>query len=587
MAPAVYHCRSTRGPVRFRRAVACNAKGISCHRRGDFTGAELQFRKAVAYSSKCWIFLNNLGCAFSAAKAVLDANGAFVRAMSAEPKCSLLYSNWAFALEDGGAGPDAIIVRKIAASYESTRRVRHPLGNEIADLLMRHAKTFCDSRRYNEAEIALKTAFDASPRAAILASLSTVQVASGKYRRALATSRACLALEPAHRIAHWNAAWALHKLGRSPEAVYHCRFVLADSEADADKLFAVACMLLATEEGADQVEALRRFVAIAPGHRLGRFLYGTSLLRMGNFQHGWKEYEYRPVSQLMPPWVPRQIPEWTGQPISGRTLIVFCEQGYGDTIQFVRYIRLVQDAGAKVILVTFTELVRIFECLGCAVTSGEVSRLNGDYYTRLMSLPLRINALGALSPADTPYLAIDRNIASVWQAKLSSLRHPRIGLVWGGRRTHDAMDALRSLPVACFGFLSNVEAEFVSLQKGDHSAEIAALKGQLRVIDYTNEVLDFADTAGIIQNLDLVISVDTAVAHLAGAMGAPVWMLSRYAGCWRWLLNRSDSPWYPSMRIFRQEKPGEWHMVMEEVARSLTEWIMRRTFRISPSLSQL
>jgi hypothetical protein len=269
---------------------------------------------------------------------------------------------------------------------------------------------------------------------------------------------------------------------------------------------------------------------------------------------------------------------WLGkEPIAGKRIILWPEGGDGDVFQFVRFTSMVQQLGAHVVLAVRPTSLRLFQHsfpeLELLPMIEHTPVPASDFQSSLMSLPL---ACGIDSeskvPAPTPYLYAPPQLQTLWRSRLQELtpifHRQRIGLVWAGNGVTD-VDHDRSLTLSQFDLLADLaihhRLQFVSLQKGYPSKGKAALD----FVDLTADLNDWADTAALIANLDLVISCDTGVAHLAAAMGKPTWILSRHNGCWRWLLNRSDSPWYPSVRLFRQPTFGDWETVMQEVAIAL------------------
>jgi hypothetical protein len=303
----------------------------------------------------------------------------------------------------------------------------------------------------------------------------------------------------------------------------------------------------------------------------------TVLLAQGDMAAGWREYEWR--------WEMRQMiggrrgfaqPQWQGEAAEGRTLLIHAEQGYGDTLQFCRYATLAAAAGLRVIIEAPKPLVRLLRSVpGVDLVLRSGAELPAfDLHCPMLSLPLALGTTLATIPGATPYLHAEAAQAASWQARLAAIAGggPRIGLVWAGNPglslpAKAAMDRRRSLsPEQLAPLLETPGMRFFNLQKDGPAAP-----AQFPLVDVMGEMGDFADTAALIVNLDLVISVDTAVAHLAGALGKPVWLLNRFDTCWRWLTGRCDSPWYPTLRIYRQPRPADWDAVLAEVARDLRD----------------
>jgi hypothetical protein len=336
-----------------------------------------------------------------------------------------------------------------------------------------------------------------------------------------------------------------------------------------------------------------------------------ALLMAGDYRTGWAAYEWRwrTANAKLQPRVFQQ-PLWLGaEPLSDRTILLHVEQGLGDTLQFSRYIPLLVERGARVILVVPPPLLRLmqesFQGLwrysvqdaaqesahaiaqgAAAPTSAAVEVLAAgrplpdfDYHCPLMSLPLAFATDLTTIPQSHPYLVADPDRAEVWGQRLGPRHRLRVGLVWSGGARPDQpelrlVNERRNLPPSKLEPLATVTADFYSLQKGEPA--VGEFKRQLAdgwngpmMNDFTDELNDFADTAALIANLDLVISVDTSTAHLAAAMGKPVWILNRFDTCWRWMLDRRDSPWYPTITLYRQTRPGVWDDVIESVRTDL------------------
>jgi len=262
------------------------------------------------------------------------------------------------------------------------------------------------------------------------------------------------------------------------------------------------------------------------------------------------------------------LPLWNGEAIGDRVILLHAEQGFGDTLQFCRYVPRMPD-GAKVVLEVQRPLVGLLSRLPgitTIVARGETLP-RFDLHCPLMSLPRAFGTTLETIPGTTPYVAADPRRAVSWRERLAGLDGLRVGLVWAGSRRSGpellAVDRRRSIGLETMASLGEVPGvSFISLQKGEPGAQSGNPPRGMALQDFTAKLRDFEDTAALIDGLDLVISVDTAVAHLAGALGKPVWLLNRFDTCWRWLLNREDSPWYPLLRQFRQPSSGDWNTPM-------------------------
>lgn len=417
----------------------------------------------------------------------------------------------------------------------------------------------------------------------------------GAFADAEATFRRAIALEPENGRAHHALGLALHALQRYGEAVEaHERAVaLAPRVPEAHHEFGRA--LLRLNRAAEAAEAAGRAVQLDPARPEPHGLLARALLVSGDFKRGWAEYEWRWKCAGMDPRRAMSVPQWTGgEKVAGRTILLHHEQGFGDTIQFSRYAPLIAQRGADVIVQVPRNLTGLMKRLpgGPDVISTDDPTPAGVHlHAPLMSLPLAFNTTLRSIPATVPYLSAAPQAAAVWSGRvkeaetlLPAASAPssapsraatgapalRVGIAWAGRPTH-ADDRLRSIPLAALAPLSAAAAgaAFYSLQKGAAAAEARTPPAGMRLIDFSDRLFDFSDAAALIANLDLVITVDTAVAHLAGAMGRRVWVLLPFSPDFRWLLDRPDSPWYPTMRLFRQPAQGQWRPAIEAVATEL------------------
>ncbi len=396
--------------------------------------------------------------------------------------------------------------------------------------------------------------------------------------------------ESATRLAP-NLLWAWVELGNAqmkdghPEAAA-TSFGEAIRIAPADPVG--YCNLAITQMEAMDLEAagrnLDQALALEPEHPLARWNRALVRLTQGQLREAWPDYEYRRQANIQGVILRPGTPQWRGEPIAGQRILLLCEQGLGDSLQFIRYAARVKALGAWVavrIQAPLKPLFRELEGIDLLIDESEPVP-ETDWHCHLLSLPLAFNTGLADIPAEMPYLRAPQARREAWRTRLAALPSPRVGLVWaGGRRQHMAdavlLDARRSLQLEQLLPLAAVPGiSFVSLQKDEVAAQVAALAERWPIADFSGELGDFAETAALVESLDLVISVDTAVAHLAGALNKPVWLLNRWDTDWRWLLQREDSPWYPSLRQFRQTREGGWDQVVAAIAQALQQWRRER-----------
>lgn len=323
-------------------------------------------------------------------------------------------------------------------------------------------------------------------------------------------------------------------------------------------------------------------IALDPGHEMARWNRALALLTQGKLAEAWPDYELRRSTAIQKLRPPPSCPEWQGEALVGKTIVLLHEQGLGDSLQFIRYARLIRNLGARVWVQVPDALVRLFQTAdGVDSAFSDLVPLpeGADYHALLLSLPLRFATTLETLPNNIPYLFSDAGEVGTWEQRLSSLpRVPRVGLVWaGGKRQENAsatrMDERRSLMLSQLNPILGVSGvQFVSLQKGGAEAEIVTGNFCHRIAAFTPFLEDMAATAALVANLDLVIGVDTAIVHLAGALGKPVWLLNRFDTDWRWLAEGGGCPWYPSLRQFRQPAPGNWTVPIEEMEVALQQW---------------
>jgi tetratricopeptide (TPR) repeat protein len=402
---------------------------------------------------------------------------------------------------------------------------------------------------------------------------------SGDGESAITLLIPVLLTHPDNAEVHYEMGQALAEAGRFAEAADSFRKAIAcDPEPAA--FWANLGMMLKVEGQPDAaLEAYGQALARAPNDRLIRMNRVVARLHAGRFAEAWSDADFvfaQPGSARLP--FERRLPPLSDRPdLSGQTVLVYQEEGLGDTLQFMRYLPLLALRGARVAVAVPPALTRLLRTVpGVAdVPEGDAPVPQHDFHCSFNGLPRAFETTLETIPYVVPYVAADPALVRHWAARPALGDGLRVGICWAGQARpwlagFAALDQRRSTNLATLAPLAAVPGiQFVSLQKGPAAAEIAAAEFDL--LDVMDEVRDFADTAAIVANLDLVISVDTSVVHLAGAMGKPVFLLDRYDNCWRWLSGREDSPWYPTLRIFRQQRSGDWAPVIARVATALAE----------------
>jgi tetratricopeptide (TPR) repeat protein len=394
----------------------------------------------------------------------------------------------------------------------------------------------------------------------------------GRPQQALESFDRALAADPGHCDALGNRGNALLKLNRVADALAAYDRALQRAPDNASLLTNRAVALRRLDRPQEAVMSARRALRSRPDFAQARFVEAVARLTLGDFSAGWRGYESRAaVGNVVAKDRGFPAPLWLGdESIKGKTILLHAEQGFGDTIQFVRYAPLVAAQGATIVLEVQSALLRLLSCLGGIETlvarNAPLPRFH--CHCPLLSLPLACATEFTTIPAEIPYIAPAADDVASWRARLPR-RRPLIGLAWSGTRAHDN-DLNRSTRLATLApLLDLADITFVSLQHEVREEDAAFLKSRAEVVQIAPAFRDFADTAAVIASLDAVISVDTAVAHLAGAMGKPLFLLLPFAADFRWLRERRDSPWYPSARLCRQPAFGDWGSVVAALAQEL------------------
>jgi tetratricopeptide (TPR) repeat protein len=406
-----------------------------------------------------------------------------------------------------------------------------------------------------------------------------------RFDEALASCEGALALWRDRAAAYGNRAIILHELQRFEEAMADYDRAFAVDPDYADALCNRGVTLYELGRFAEALASYARALAVRPDFPEAHFNEAYSRLLTGDLRRGFEKFEWRwkiePYASHRRAFVQ---PQWTGvEDIAGRTILLHAADGYGDTIQFCRYVPLVTSRGARAILEVQKPLQELMQSLAAAVQVFARGDMLPDFDMEcsLLSLPRAFGTELSTIPSGTPYLSVPSARAEKWNARLPSRHRPRIGLAWSGDPTH-SNDRNRSIALArLLPPLSGIDASFVSLQQEVRAGDAAALQGS-DILHFGAALKDYSDTAALMANLDLVVAVDTSVAHLAGALGKPVWILLPHIPDWRWLLDRDDSPWYPTARLFRQDAARTWDGViprlrtaLQDFAASRAEWAPR------------
>src|SRR6266853_1763529 len=408
--------------------------------------------------------------------------------------------------------------------------------------------------------------------------------AQGKLDAAITCYQQALALQPDHAEAFCSLGNVLRNQDRLDEAMdcLHKALALKPDFPEAYDHLSNALIGLGRPQEAE--ESYRRALALRPDSAELKLGYSLLKLLLGDYEAGFLLYESRLDKDALPQatYSPLQermaqlgdAPRWQGESGDAKTLLVWTDQGLGDTLMTMRYLPMLKERGFEKVIVCCEEtLVRVVQRIPGVdevVSRSQSTPVGGsDCHCPITSLPFMFKTRVESIPNKVPYLHVPDELRRKWAEKLAGLATPRVGLAWAGRKDHPK-DALRSIRLEKLSLLFGVAGvNFVNLQKGPEASQIT--ETGLRILDWMDECGDLLETAALVDQLDLVISVDTAVMHLTGALRKPVWHLNRFETEWLWMLEREDSPWYPSMRIFRQQRPGSWDEVIARVASALVQ----------------
>lgn len=513
-------------------------QGKSAHQQGDLARAKAIYDQILAVSPEHPEALHLLGLIELHAGRPEEARELIERAIRAFPDAAHYHANLGLLLSQLSRWEQAIVAYERALSLHAD----FPAAREgLAGAYAKWGETLHDRK--------------------------AVEIAVDLYRQSLR-------LRPGNVEVLNNLGAGLLDLGRPDEAIDPIRHALANQPSHGDARVNLGMALRDMRRFDESIEAYQFAASAHPGWFAPVGGLGMLKLLRGEFREGWRMLESRWTDPALSPIRNSYTqPQWRGEPLEGRRIMLFCEQGFGDVIQFVRYVPKMIASGGRVIIACPPELKRLLAGnVGGVeqwVAPGEAMPAH-DLQSSLMSLPMVFDTTLETVPGEVPYLKSAPEMSGLWKQRLSDFSDVRrVGLAWAGRPTH-LRDRLRSMDPNCFTPLESVPATaFFSLQVGREQP------GGLKFLieDFTPHLTDFAETAALIDQLDLVITVDSAVAHLAGAMGKPVWVLLPHAPDWRWMLDREDSPWYPTMRLFRQQRPGDWGEPIHQIVAALAQQI--------------
>ena len=546
---------------------ALHVLGIIAAQSGRFPQAAEALSRAVAVTPKQAAAHANLGRVLHQLKRHSDALKHFEQAIAISPARADFLLSRADVFQELNCLEDALNDCEQALQINANDADAHYFKSIILGRLARYAEVL------KSCEKALRIRPD-FPEAMNNRGNALRQL--GQRDEALKSYTLALKIRPDYPEALSNRAALFRELGRPNEALADCDHALRIHGNFADAIYNRGIVLGELNRPGEAVECYTRVLAIHPHDVKANWNLALCQLQLGNFERGWAGYEWR--------WKEDQLafgqrvypqPLWLGkEQLRGKTILLHAEAGFGDTLQFCRYAQPVANLGARVLLEVQPELHQLLSGLSGATqvlaTGQDLPPF--DYHCPLMSLPLALGTRLETIPADFPYIQSDRVKVAYWARKLGSKTKPRVGLVWRGNPKH-RNDHNRSLALADLVPALDDDTEWISLQKDVPASDRDTLDANPRIRHLGDCISDFADTAALIELMDLVISVDTSVAHLAGGMGKRLWLLLPFSAEWRWLMNRDDSPWYPTAQLFRQTAIGDW---AGAIAKLRSSWILLR-----------
>ncbi len=595
-------------PRRPDKAIDCYNRGVACHRQQNYAEAIRHYRRALELRPEWPDAMYNLACALKMQSDFQSALDLFIRLVELDPenaKACLQVGILHLERGDGaqalpmlararqGLPDNAVVLNNLGKAYALQKMVARArrffelaarLDPDLAEAWFNLAELYAAENRPQDAIDHYRLAIEKQPgMQAAYNNMGNMYRKMKRFQEAAGAFRKVIEHNPQLAEAHFNLGSTCLDNEQYDQAVHHLSTALRlkPGYADAWNNLALACKNMGDLDRARSYldKALQIDANLSLAHWNRSFIY----LLQGDWLNGWKDFEWRFQTPQWRTLYPHRIEgeRWDGKPMPGRTLLVHDEQGLGDTLQFVRYLPLARQRCGRLILETRRELTPLFN--GLAGTDHIIIRsidhppkVAFDQYIPLMSLAGLLATTPDALPLDSPYIQAPADATAHWRQHLPHGGF-KVGLVWAGRPEH-ANDGNRSCDLKQISTLLDLDqVQFVALQKGPAARQIKTIQNSANIIQLGEQLKDFADTAGVLMNLDLVITVDTSVAHLAGALGRPVWVLIPYIPDWRWMMTGQRTPWYPTMSLFRQRNPKQWRAVIDDIKLSLVAAVDKRT----------
>jgi tetratricopeptide (TPR) repeat protein len=582
-------------------ALGHHALGVALRDKGDAPGAIEALRHAVALMPQDMVARQNLGALYYSSNRFEEAREAFEAVLSVQQDWPLAWRNLGAALVALGRSEEAhrVLAQAVRlapqdawAHYHLASAAMAMGDNQTAITALEEALSlmpetlefaaalgglFERTGDFGRADLAYRHAMMMRPdEISTILPVARRLTLAGKADEALILLDYADSLQPENPATKIGYAWAWRVLGDPDRAAAICRDILNLVPEMIDAHFLLATLEMEAGNDAAACAGIARVIAQDPGHVDARMNDAYLSLAAGDLSAGWGKFEARLELPIFRHFH-HQGPRWQGEPLDGRTILIEAEQGAGDCLQFVRYVPLVAARAARVLLRVPSTVAGLLTHLAenVVLVPWESKVTEFDCRIEMMSLPLRFGTTLETIPAAVPYLTVEESLVAAWRARLDTPDPVlRVGIVWAGNPDH-LNDCNRSMPVRYLQPLTAIPGvRWYSLQVGPRAGELAELSPD-SITDLSSDLATFSDTAAALSALDLLIAVDTSIVHLAGGLGLPVWVLLATASEWRWLRERADSPWYPSLRIFRQQRYRDW----EEVITRVGEALVRADFR--------
>ncbi|MBI3773666.1 MAG: tetratricopeptide repeat protein [Gammaproteobacteria bacterium] len=543
---------------------ALHCVGILYGQAGRFDEALAAFTQASVVQPRDFAVHFNRAKALQELKRYEEALACYDKVLLLNPGYADAYNNRGNVLRE---------LRRLDEALASYRRAIE-LNTNFAEAYHNQGNVLLDLRRHEEALVSFNQAIALAPNNAHAYNSRGLVLLEVLERRddAVHDFRRAVSIDPDYVEAHYNLGNALKEMRCFEEAKAAFDKAIALNPRFTDAYYSRGVLLSEQQKFEEALSSFNQVVSIQPDHARAHYNIGILNLLLGKFTEGWPEYEWRWKTEPLKSHI-RQFKQalWLGeQSLVGKTILVHTEQGMGDVIQFSRYLPMLTAMGAKVVLAAPPALASLMQTLPAEVeVVTQWDQLpEFDLHCPILSLPLALKTTLDTIPAHVPYLSADSQKIIKWDERLGVKRMPRVGLVWSGSATH-ANDRNRSIALRALEPLLRLKIEYHSLQKEVRPEDQLVMAQFPQLQSHADELHDFSDTAALISVLDLVIAVDTSVAHLAGALGKPVWILLPQVPDFRWLLARNNSLWYPTARLFRQQSAGDWGSVIETVKQNL------------------